>query len=161
MGTGKSTVGPLVARLAGAPFDDLDARIERAAGTTIPALFDSLGEAGFRELERVALADWLEAHAGSAAVLALGGGALLDPERRRDARERAVVVTLTAPPATLELRTRQGARPLLEGDRGAHIVSLLAARGAAYRDVHAQVDTQGRAPHEVARAVLDAWLDPD
>lgn len=159
MGTGKSTVGRLVAARAGVPFVDLDKAIEAAAGRSVAAIFAAEEEAGFRRREAEALAAVL---AGPPRVVALGGGALLDRERRREALARATVVTLRGRPETLAARTRRAGRPLLDAapDRAARVRELLEARGDAYAEAHAQVETDGRSPAEVAEAVLSAWMRP-
>jgi 3-dehydroquinate synthase len=91
--------------------------------------------------------------AGGGAVIALGGGALLDRETRLDALERAVVVTLDA--TADEVLRRVGdttSRPLLQGpDPRARVAELLEARRGAYAECHGRVDTTGRTPEEVAR----------
>jgi shikimate kinase/3-dehydroquinate synthase len=159
MGAGKSTVGRLVAARAGVPFVDLDEAIEAAAGATVAALFAAEGEAGFRRREAEALSAVL---AGPPQVVALGGGALLDRARRREALARAVVVTLGAGAETLAARTHGTGRPLLDAapDRAARIRELLEARGEAYAEAHARVETDGRSPEQVAEAVLTAWARP-
>src|SRR3954471_2851015 len=89
MGAGKSTVGRRLAELAGVPFVDLDEAITARAGKSIAAIFAESGEAAFRALEAEELGRALEAQGPQ--VLALGGGALLDPVRRRAILERAFV----------------------------------------------------------------------
>ncbi len=170
MGSGKSTVGPLVAALAGTPFVDLDEAVAARAGLTIPEIFAAEGEAGFRRREAEALAGLLAA--SGRRVVALGGGTLLDPARRRSALSQARVVTLTARPETVAARTAGPGRPLLDAapdrrggvspivDRLARIVALLAARGDGYAEAHACVTTDGRAASAVAAAVLEAWARP-
>jgi shikimate kinase/3-dehydroquinate synthase len=168
MGSGKSTVGRLVSERAGVPFVDLDEPIAARAGRSIPELFAAEGEAGFRRREADELARVL-AEPGRR-VVALGGGALLDPARRRSALGKARVVTLTARPETVAARTAGGGRPLLNvapaepspgvPDRLSRIRELLAARGDAYAEAHAQVATDGRSVEEVAAAVLEAWARP-
>lgn len=159
MGTGKSTVGRLVAARAGLPFVDLDDAIAEEAGESVPSIFATRGEPGFRALEAAALRRLLAAPGPR--VIALGGGALVDPELRREAIERGCVVTLTAGPRTIAARTASGARPLLDGapDREARIRELLAARAPAYAEVHARVATDGVEPDEVAARVLRAYAD--
>ncbi len=105
MGVGKSTVGRRAAEMAGVPFIDLDAAIEARAGRPIAAIFAELGESAFRALEADELAQVLASE--ERAVVALGGGALVEPSRRRAALERACIVTLTAHPATLAGRTAE------------------------------------------------------
>jgi shikimate kinase / 3-dehydroquinate synthase len=166
MGSGKSTVGRLVAERAGATFVDLDEEVAARAGATIPALFAAEGEAGFRRREAQELARLLTEAAydrSSPVVVALGGGALLDPARRREALAQARIVTLTARPETLAGRTaRPGRRPLLDAaaDRLGVLRELLTARADAYAECHARVATDGRTVDAVATAVLEAWARP-
>ena len=80
--TGKTEVGRRLARALGWPFVDTDALVEEAAGRSVAAIFAEEGEAAFRARERTAVA---EACASPAAVIAVGGGALLDPDNRRGA----------------------------------------------------------------------------
>ncbi len=160
MGAGKSTVGRLVAAHAGAAFVDLDEVVTAQAQRSIPEIFSSEGEPGFRRREAEAL-DGQLAEPGPR-VIALGGGALVDPTRRRAVLGRARVVTLIARPETLVARTGGSGRPLLDAapDRLAALRALLDARGDAYAEAHARVATDGLPPEEVASAVLAAWARP-
>lgn len=162
MGTGKTTVGRIVAERAGVPFLDLDEAIEAAAGKPVASIFAEDGEAAFRLVEADALRRALEG--GAPRVVSLGGGTLLDPESRRAALARARVVTLTARPETIARRTAGSERPLLaatpdELDRSARIRRLLEVRAAAYAETHARVPTDGRSPGDVAASVLGIWPD--
>lgn len=167
MGSGKSTVGRLVAERAGARFVDLDEVITVRAGKSVEAIFRDLGEPAFRALEAEMLE---EALAGASAggdsgegarpcVVAVGGGAMLNRKRRREALTRACVVTLTATPDMLVARTAGSARPLLAGaeDPLKRVRELLEDRAEAYLEAHAQVPTDERSPEQVAEAVLTAW----
>src|SRR5690606_13528661 len=87
-GAGKSTVGRLVADKLGLALRDTDADVEQTAGKAITDIFVEDGEAAFRALERVAVAEALAEHAG---VLALGGGAVMDAGTREALRGRRVV----------------------------------------------------------------------
>jgi shikimate kinase / 3-dehydroquinate synthase len=159
MGTGKSTVGRRVAELAGVPFVDLDEAVEARAGKGIPTIFAEAGEAAFRALEAEALAEALAS--GEPRVVALGGGALVDAGRRRDALGRAFVATLGARPETIAARTAGSGRPLLAGeDPLGRIQALLAARADAYAEAHARISTEGRSVEAVADEVLAAWARP-
>lgn len=134
MGTGKTEVGRRLARALGRPFVDVDRLVETRAGKTIAAIFAEDGEARFRELEREAVR---EAVTFADAVVATGGGALVDVESRRLLLEAGRVVRLDALPETIVDRVDAGAdRPLLAGlDRAAKIArvrALLADRAAAY-----------------------------
>ena len=97
MGSGKSTVGGLVAGLAGCPLRDLDAMIEQQVGRGIPEIFERDGEAAFRNLEAALLPSALVGEV----VVALGGGAALRDDSWRLVKERAVSVYLEAPLAVL------------------------------------------------------------
>ena len=111
MGAGKTAVGRRLAKVLGWPFQDADAAIEQAAGTTISNIFAEIGEAAFREKERRVIARLLgeENH-----VLALGGGAFMDPTTRALVRARALSIWLHADLDTLVRRTGPpGKRPLL------------------------------------------------
>lgn len=166
MGTGKSTVGRMVADRAGVPFLDLDAAIEQEAGESIAAIFAGEGEASFRSMEAAVLRKVLDEPGPR--VVALGGGALLDPASRFAAIERARIVTLVADPETIAKRTAGSIRPLLEvgsvplaaSDRLARIRDLLARRASVYAESHAQIRTDGRSPDALAAVVQEAWIEP-
>ncbi|MCB9545923.1 MAG: shikimate kinase [Myxococcales bacterium] len=154
MGTGKSTVGRLVADRLSLPFTDLDADVEAQAGCSVAALFAREGEAGFRVRERRALEAAL---AGPAAVIALGGGTIVDPENRHLIRQHGRLVTLTASLETLAERLAgDTTRPLLAGGIEA-LADLVAVRSVAYADADVVVATDGRDPEAVAAAVVAAW----
>ncbi len=116
MGSGKSTVGPLLAERIGCPFLDLDARIEAAAGTTISEIFEQRGEAPFRELEHRELRGALSEASGSPLVMALGGGAFVQP-RNAEAIEQSggTAVWLDAPEEVLIERCGAAARSIRSG----------------------------------------------
>ncbi|TKC97121.1 3-dehydroquinate synthase [Polyangium fumosum] len=161
MGSGKSTIGPLVAAQAAVPFLDLDAVITQTTGRSVPALFaEPGGEPAFRALEADTLRRLLAS--SEPRVISLGGGTLLDPDLRAFALAHAHVVTLTARPDTLAARTAAPGRPLLDEapDRLQRLRSLLASRAAVYAEAHAHIRTDDRSPEDVADAVLRAWLDP-
>ena len=141
-GSGKSSVGRLLAQALDLPFWDLDAEIEARARKSIPAIFDKFGEAGFRKRERKVL-EALLAHPRG--VLSLGGGALLDEQNRARVEAHGPVVCLEASVDTL--LSRLGAagqeRPLLAGDVQAQLENLLAARREPLHGFSLQ-DTNGR-----------------
>src|SRR5215470_5572891 len=95
MGTGKSEVGRRLAQRLGRAFVDTDQLVEERAGKRVAAIFADDGEPAFRGLERTAVAD---AAARAGAVIAVGGGAVLDPENVRVLRAAGVLVHLTARP---------------------------------------------------------------
>lgn len=129
-GCGKSTYGRRLAAEKGMPFVDLDAEIERAAGRSIPEIFAEDGEVAFRAMEAEELRRVAAAHGQ---VVALGGGALLDPECRKVAEATGRVVLIECPEEVLLQRVAasQG-RPLLAGDAAERLHALLEARAAHY-----------------------------
>jgi shikimate kinase/3-dehydroquinate synthase len=157
MGTGKTTVGRLIADWCGRAHVDLDVAIEGEAGTSIKNLFAERGEEAFRALERAALARVLDT--GGAAVVSLGGGTLLRRDVRLGALDRAVVVTLDASVDEVLRRTaRATARPLLDvSDPRARVAELLVERQVAYAECHARITTTARSPEDVARDALAVW----
>lgn len=156
MGTGKTTVGRALASLSGHAFVDLDARIEERAGRSIPELFASVGEDGFRALENESLCSVLAE--GGAPIVALGGGALLRRAHRLDALDRAVVVTLEASVDEILRRTATSDRPLLQGNSAREsALRLLELRHPAYVEAHATIRTDARAVDDIAADVLALW----
>lgn len=150
MGTGKSTVGRLLAHELRTTFLDLDDEIERQARMSIPAVFAAEGEAGFRRRERELLD---ELHAG---VMALGGGALILQENRTLVRERGCLVALTASIDELVTRLHGVGRPLLAGENLRERIETL-MRERSYEDADKIIDTTGRAPVEIAREIA-IWI---
>ena len=163
MGSGKSTVGPLVAQRLGWRFLDLDDVIVEQAGQPIPAIFEEGGEAEFRRRETDALRE--VAKMSSGAVVATGGGTLTQAENMERARNSGFVVYLQAPVDVLAGRLRGTAaeRPLLQGEGGnaltgpaliQHIESLLAERRPCYEQAHGTVPTAANTPAETAAEVV-------
>jgi len=153
MGTGKSTVGRLVAERLGMRFVDMDTVIEQRAGKTIPEIFAEDGEPAFRRRERELVRE-LARQEGL--VVAAGGGVVLDPANIRDFGRNALLVCLRARPETILQRVRgESHRPLLEsGDKAERIRRILAQRRALYDSLPWQVDTDGLAPETVADRVV-------
>ncbi len=156
-GTGKSTVGRLLADALDRPFVDLDERIEADAGRNIAAIFVDEGEAGFRDRETAAL----RAAAGMNSIVATGGGVVLREENRRVLKSTGFVVWLQAPAAILWERIRADTltaarRPNLTSGGLAEIVELLAVRERFYREVaDAVVDAGAASPEAVTDAILN------
>src|SRR5688572_8069564 len=133
MGSGKSTVGPLLARRLGCGFVDLDATIEAAAGRSVRELFAERGETEFRRLESEALGAVLGR--ADRQVIGSGGGVVLAEDNRQRLRAAAEVVWLSAPPGVLAGRVGgDPGRPLLaDGDPGGTLTRLLEEREGRYR----------------------------
>ncbi|NYD42079.1 3-dehydroquinate synthase [Nocardioides panaciterrulae] len=157
MGAGKTTVARLLADAWGVTARDTDADIEAAVGRSIPDLFIESGEAEFRRLEKSAVAAALSEHDG---VLALGGGAVLDPEtRERLAGHRVVFLRVGLADAVKRVGLGSS-RPLLLGNVRGRIKALLDERTPIYESVAGLVvETDGRTPEDVAREVLAALAD--
>lgn len=152
-GSGKTTVGALVARALGRDFIDVDRAVERAAGMSVAAIFAAEGEAAFRVRERAAVVQALGG--AKPAVISLGGGALENDATFADAR-RHTLVWLKATVPTLAARlSGNGDRPLLSGDPLAKLQALAAEREPRYRQAHVIVDAS-LAPKGVAASVLEA-----
>ncbi|MFE2478737.1 shikimate kinase [Streptomyces sp. NPDC001194] len=154
MGSGKSTVGALLAERLGAPYRDTDADIVAAQGREISDLFVDEGEPYFRELERQAVAAAVAEHTG---VLALGGGAVLDAGTR-ELLAGLPVAYLSMDVEEAVRRVGLGAaRPLLAVNPRRQWRELMEARRPLYTEVaRVVVATDDRTPEEVAQAVLDA-----
>lgn len=154
MGSGKSTVGELIARQLGVSYRDTDADIVAAQGREISDIFVDEGEPYFRELEREAVAAAVAGHGG---VLALGGGAVLD-EKTRELLTGLPVAYLSMDVEEAVRRVGLGAaRPLLAVNPRRQWRELMEARRPLYTEVaRVVVATDDRTPEEVAQAVLDA-----
>ncbi len=150
-GSGKSTVGTLVAKALGRAFIDIDREVEIEAGTSVADLFVREGEPAFRVRERAAVRRALDRE--DPCVIALGGGALEHDDTFADVRQETLV-WLHAPVATLAARVGSGTtRPLLTGDPLARLRELAARREARYRAAHVTVNATP-APRIVAGAVV-------
>ncbi len=150
-GAGKTTVGTLVAQQLGVPFRDTDSDVESAAGKAVPDIFLDDGEPLFRELERSAVTAALSEHRG---VLALGGGAILDPRTRALlAGHRVVFLTVGLSDAAKRVGLARD-RPLLSFNPRAHLRMLMEQRQPLYAEVAAvTVDTDRRSVEDVAEEV--------
>ncbi len=157
MGSGKSTVGPLLAAELGWTFIDLDAEIERRTGLSVPQIFSEQGEAAFRKEETAALAAVL---GRTRAVIALGGGApeTLGNRLLLEQTPATAIVYLAAPFATLVDRcTAQSTtiRPNFADPAAAE--ARFTARHPIYnRLAHVSIETDGLTPEDSAAAVLAA-----
>jgi shikimate kinase/3-dehydroquinate synthase len=142
-GSGKSVVGKRLANRHGATFIDLDERIERADGRTIPAIFEEDGEAAFRALERRAVADLGPADPDVEVrrIIATGGGAVVDPRNRWSLYRGRVSVWLDSRPEVLAQRLRRSPhiRPLVTGHDPIGTIRDLATRRERFyaaADIH-------------------------
>jgi shikimate kinase len=154
MGSGKSTVGLILARTLGWEFVDLDRAIAKAVGRGIPEIFRASGEEHFRNLEHRALLDALDGTRER--VVACGGGIILRPENRK-LLEPAATVFLEEEIHTLYGRTRGADRPLRTTSPG-EFERRYAGRLPLYEDVaDLKVVVRGRPPTQVAQEIA-RWL---
>lgn len=152
MGTGKSTVGALLAAETGYELVDMDLAIERKAGSSIPEIFATYGEGYFRELESEVLREILQ---GEHLILATGGGCVLQPDNCREMLNKGWVVSLKADAESIISRVGEDPnRPLLAGGARERIIKLLEERRHAYDFAHCTVDTAGKSAAEVASDIL-------
>lgn len=147
-GSGKTTVGQLLAQRLGVSFIDADHEIERVAGKPISDIFVDDGEPHFRELEHQTIAETLQTCDG---VLSLGGGAVLDARTREALRGHEVVwLVVSLPDAVSRVGLGHG-RPMLAMNPRATLKHLLEQRTPLYDAVSTiEVDTAGRSADEIA-----------
>ena len=113
MGTGKTSLGKLLATKLGRPFVDIDKKIESEQKISIPKIFEQFGEEYFRELEKSAVRELCERRG---LVIATGGGTVKDVENLRLLKDSGLLICLTCSPEEIFLRTaRRGERPVLDG----------------------------------------------
>jgi shikimate kinase len=153
MGSGKTLVGAVIAERAEAPFHDLDSMVELEAGLTIPEIFATQGEPAFRSLESRVLPRALQ----PGAVVALGGGSLIDDGNWRLVESRAFTVYLEVPFETMwrRIQARPG-RPLASGRSREDVLSLFDRRRPRYEQAAHRVDGD-RPPELVADEVIKLW----
>jgi shikimate kinase len=156
MGAGKSRVARELGKVLHCAVYDSDAEIERAAGMTVAEIFAREGDASFRARERAVI----EALAQRGGVVALGGGAMVQPGAPERLRAQGMVVYLRARAETLARRVGTGrSRPLLAGLDGAarlaKLRALLAQREPAYRQAHYAIDVDTGSPRRIAREIAE------
>jgi len=156
MGTGKTTVGRVVAQRLGFHLLDSDAEIERLQGRTISQIFAEAGEPAFRAMER----EFVErGHPGERTVVACGGGLVVQPGMLETLQQRGVVVCLHASIETiLERTSRHRTRPLLAvEDPEARVRTLFAQREPIYKKCGTVILTDSRPLHDITAHVIRAW----
>ena len=153
MGTGKSSVGRLVADALHFTFLDTDRVIEARAGKMISQIFEQEGEAAFREWERRIVQELTRRNR---TVIATGGGLPANEANLASLKSHALVICLWASPEKILERVRGlSHRPMLnDPDPLARIRELLAQREPFYRQADVLVNTEMRSPREVAQQVL-------
>lgn len=153
MGTGKTTVGQMVADRLGMNFADTDLMIVNRAGKSIEAIFAQDGEGVFRQLEKDVCRQMAKQNNQ---VIATGGGSVVDKETRLILEEHGMVICLMADIETIIRRIGgDRSRPLL-GERE-QIASLMERRAGIYAGLPYHIDTTGKTPDRVADEVIHLW----
>ena len=154
MGSGKSTVGRMLAHRLGWDFVDLDDEIEKRAAATIPEIFEKLGEPAFREMERSTLLGQVShVSDGRSRVVALGGGAFVSEGNRKALAAAGVSIWLDCPMGRLWARvSREEHRPLAR-NRVA-FAALYRERREQYAHADFAVEDEGDGPEAVVEKVL-------
>lgn len=157
MGSGKTTIGRLIARRMGRTFYDSDQEIVARTGVQIPVIFELEGEDGFRRREAQVISELADE---GGVVVATGGGAVLNPANRESMKASGWVVYLDVPTPVLLERTRHDTnRPLLQvADPAAKLDSLRADRDPLYREIaHLVIDGSRLNSNGAASRILAAW----
>ncbi|HLF60069.1 MAG TPA: shikimate kinase [Acidimicrobiia bacterium] len=157
MGSGKTSCGAVAAARLDVPFYDTDVEVTTAFGCTVADLWARIGEAGFRELERAVVLRL----AGEEAIVATGGGAVIDPQNRELMTATGPIVWLRATPEELLERVSSvSGRPLLDvsPDRLAELRSISEDRAKWYQEVaDHEIDTTAKTIAEVADEIAALW----
>jgi shikimate kinase len=157
MGAGKSSIGRKLGQRLGLPFVDADAKIEEAAGMTIPEIFSSFGEPEFRAGEARVITRLLDE---GPQVLATGGGAFMNADTRASIAAKGISVWLNAEFDVLMRRIKRRAtadRPMLQGDPAERLRQLMADRYPVYAEAAVTVASRD-VPHETIVSEIVAAL---
>ena len=157
MGSGKTTVGQILADALGCPFLDLDQLIVKKAGRSIPEIFAAEGEKGFRRLEKQVLEQTVARYAESTAVLALGGGTVTVPGAVGLLQEKTLCIYLKASWEVLQshLEGQKEGRPLADEDMQERYLERLPLYEKAAQVI---LDTEGLSPEELADEIIISCL---
>lgn len=158
-GSGKSTVGPLLARRLKTDFIDVDSEIEKKAGKTISAIFSEDGEQAFRRMEKTAIKDLLEAGV-KGLVIALGGGAFENGKTRKAVQKAGLVIYLRCSQRELYRRlSGKKERPMLLRQSGSavreRIRELVSIRSSNYNKANITVSSTNRTATETVKKLTD------
>ncbi len=153
-GSGKSSIGKALGRELGTNFVDTDSLIVEEQGQSIPEIFATVGEPGFRAIERTIVLNALRSDIG---VIALGGGSILDKDVQTELSKGAVPVVylrVGVSNALMRIGTK-GDRPLLSNDPKSQWIKLVKDREPIYRELATiEIETDNKKAHEVARELI-------
>lgn len=155
MGAGKTSIGRKLAERLDMPFIDADEEIVKAAGCSIPDIFEIYGEPAFRDVEERVIDRLLQ---GESKVLATGGGAFMNPRVRDAIKTRGLSVWLKADLDVLVRRTaRRTGRPLLnQGDPETILGSLMTERYPVYAGADLVIETGNESVNETLESLVAA-----
>lgn len=159
MGTGKSTIGKMLANELGMDFIDSDQAIEKSCGLKVSEIFTLRGESVFRDLEREFV---IRGHPSMGIVVACGGGLCVPSGMMEELKKRGKVICLWAAPHTLVERTKgDDSRPLLQTNSPMKVLEdLLRQRESRYRLADHLIETDLISPRETVQRILSE-LSPD
>lgn len=159
MGSGKSTIGNIIARRLNREFQDSDHHIEKRTGVDIARIFDIEGEAGFRDRETQALEELL---AENDRVIATGGGSVLRPENQKMLKQKGYIIFLdTSLNQQMQRLRRDKKRPLLQTeDPRKRLETLSRERLPIYLDLaDLVVKTDKRVARRLAADIINQLPD--
>ncbi len=154
MGAGKTRLGKMLAESLGLPFVDSDDEIEKAAGLSIPEIFEKFGEPYFRDGERRVIKRLIEE---GGQVISTGGGAILNTDTAHELWTQTIAIWVKADlNVMLERTARNDKRPLLKnGDPREIMTRLMEARYHIYEQAHIMVESRNGAAEDVLAHALD------
>jgi shikimate kinase len=153
MGTGKSTIGKILALRLGCKFVDTDSCIVASEGCTINTIFAEKGEAYFRQIEKNILIRVLKKNN---LVVSTGGGAVISSENRHLMRYSGIIINLYASPDIILRRLEnENERPLLQGEKGIEIIEkMILEREPFYAEADIRIDTTHKNVEDVVSEIL-------
>lgn len=158
MGAGKTRLGKILSEKLGLPFFDSDEEIEKAAGLTIPEIFEKFGEPYFRDGERRVIKRLIEE---GGAIISTGGGAILHPDTARELWADTIAIWVRADlDVMLERTSRNDKRPLLKnGDPREIMTRLMEIRYPLYQQAHIIVESRNGAGDDVLSQTITSLCD--
>ncbi len=157
MGTGKTSIGTLVAQKLGREFIDTDQLIAKRLGLSINEIFEKFGESFFRTKEKEVL---LELSKKSNLVISTGGGSLVPKENQKIMEKNSLIFCLQCDTDEIIKRTsNDNSRPLLKENKHIEIQRLLKRRESAYNKIKLQINTTRISIDEAADEIINIYLN--